>query len=196
MIVGFITIGWLTQWLGKKDISTTHTAATGMSLFMLAQLLLIFAPVTFAVPLWIIFGFTGTAGSIAYAALSQSFPSELSGRVTTAINLLVFVTAFCTQWLVGWVIGQPAQLGEGHDPSGHEKAVACSEAGRHPHGVQCALRPDDLERLRFEIHLTHVHLIVGHHAGVELKVRERSQFHWLRFHWHACVGVEILWSAK
>ena len=104
MIVGFITIGWLSQWLGKKDISTTHTAAIGMSFFMLAQLLLITLPVKFAVPLWIIFGFTGTTGIIAYAALSQSFPAEMSGRVTTAINLLVFVTAFCTQWLVGWVI--------------------------------------------------------------------------------------------
>jgi MFS family permease len=104
MIVGFITIGWLTQWLGRKNISTTHTAVAGMSFFMLAQLLLIILPVKFAVPVWIIFGFTGTTSIIAYAALSQSFPSELSGRVTTAINLLVFVTAFCAQWFVGWVI--------------------------------------------------------------------------------------------
>lgn len=104
MIVGFVSIGWLTQWLGKRDISTTQTAVTGMSLFMFAQLLLIILPITVATPVWVLFGFTGTAGIIAYAALSQSFPSGLSGRVTTAINLLVFVTAFCTQWLVGWVI--------------------------------------------------------------------------------------------
>lgn len=104
MIVGFITIGWLTQWLGRKNISTTHTAVAGMSFFMLAQLLLIILPIKFAIPVWIIFGFTGTTSIIAYAALSQSFPSELSGRVTTAINLLVFVTAFCSQWFVGWVI--------------------------------------------------------------------------------------------
>jgi MFS family permease len=104
MIVGFVSIGWLTQWLGKRDISTTQTAVTGMSLFMFAQLQLIILPITVATPVWVLFGFTGTAGIIAYAALSQSFPSGLSGRVTTAINLLVFVTAFCTQWLVGWVI--------------------------------------------------------------------------------------------
>lgn len=104
MILGFVSIGWLTQWLGKRNISTTQTAVGGMSLFMLAQLLLIITPTTFAVPVWVLFGFTGTSGIIAYAALSQSFPSTLSGRVTTAINLLVFVTAFCTQWLIGWVI--------------------------------------------------------------------------------------------
>lgn len=104
MIVGFVSLGWFTQWLGKRDVSTTQTAVTGMSLFMLAQLLLIILPITFATPVWILFGFTGTTGIIAYAALSQSFASTLSGRVTTAINLLVFVTAFCTQWLVGWVI--------------------------------------------------------------------------------------------
>lgn len=104
MIAGFVSIGWFTQWLGKKDISTTQTAVAGMSLFMSAQLLLIVLPIKLAVPVWVTFGFTGTTGIIAYAALSQSFPSALSGRVTTGINLLVFVTAFCTQWLVGWII--------------------------------------------------------------------------------------------
>lgn len=104
MITGFVSIGWFTQWLGKKNISTTHTAVFGMVLFMLVQLLLILLPVTYAVPAWIFFGFTGTTGIIAYAALSQSFSATLSGRVTTAINLLVFVTAFCTQWLIGWII--------------------------------------------------------------------------------------------
>lgn len=104
MIIGFVSIGWLTQWLSKKEISTTQTGVAGMSLFMVAQLLLIIVPISFVLPVWIIFGYTGTSGIIAYAALSQSFPATLSGRVTTAINLLVFVTAFCTQWLVGWII--------------------------------------------------------------------------------------------
>jgi MFS family permease len=104
MIAGFVSIGWFTQWLGKRAISATQTAVTGMSIFMIAQLLLITLPIQFAVSAWIFFGFTGTAGIIAYASLSQSFSAALSGRVTTAINLLVFVTAFCTQWLVGAII--------------------------------------------------------------------------------------------
>ena len=104
MITGFVSIGWLTQWLSKNGVSTTQTAVIGMSFFMFAQLLLIVLPPQFAIPIWIIFGFTGTTCIIAYATLSQFFPAALSGRVTTAINLLVFVTTFCTQWLVGLII--------------------------------------------------------------------------------------------
>ena len=55
--------------------------------------------------LWLTFGFFGTSGVIAYSALSQSFPIHLSGRVTTALNLLVFVAAFCCQWAIGAIIG-------------------------------------------------------------------------------------------
>jgi hypothetical protein len=54
--------------------------------------------------LWLAFGFLGTSGVIAYSALSQAFPIYLSGRVTTALNLLVFVAAFAAQWAIGAII--------------------------------------------------------------------------------------------
>jgi hypothetical protein len=40
-----------------------------------------------------------------YAVLGQSFPADLSGRVNTALNMLVFVGAFLLQWLIGVVLG-------------------------------------------------------------------------------------------
>jgi hypothetical protein len=55
--------------------------------------------------LWICFGFFGTSNIITYASLSQSFPAHLSGRVTTGVNLLVFVAAFIGQWAIGAIIG-------------------------------------------------------------------------------------------
>jgi hypothetical protein len=75
-----------------------------MGVFMAVQGLLIIAPVTWARPLWLLFGFFGTSGIISYAALSQQFPIHLSGRVTTAVNLLVFVAAFLGQWAIGGII--------------------------------------------------------------------------------------------
>jgi hypothetical protein len=75
-----------------------------MTLFMLVQLLLIFGPISWCFPVWLAFGFLGTSGIIAYSALSQSFPVHLSGRVTTALNLLVFIAAFAGQWAIGGII--------------------------------------------------------------------------------------------
>jgi predicted MFS family arabinose efflux permease len=104
MIAGFITLGALTQQLSKRGITVTTTAVSGMILFMIVQLLLLIGPPSWSVPIWLAFGFFGTSGIIAYAALSQAFPVHLSGRVTTAVNLLVFVTAFSGQWLIGGII--------------------------------------------------------------------------------------------
>ena len=104
MIAGFIVLGSLTERLTHRGITVATTAVTGMVLFMVVQLLLIVGPVSWAVPVWLAFGFFGTTGIIAYSALSQSFPAHLSGRVTTAINLLVFIAAFGGQWAIGVII--------------------------------------------------------------------------------------------
>jgi predicted MFS family arabinose efflux permease len=105
MIAGFVGLGALAGHLGRSGVNVLTTAVTGMSLFMATQLVLLVAPVAWAPWVWVLFGFFGTSGIIAYAGLSQQFPLSLSGRVTTAVNLLVFLTAFAGQWAIGGVIG-------------------------------------------------------------------------------------------
>ena len=104
MIAGFITLGTIAERLSRQGISVATTAVTGMIFFMIVQLLLIVGPISWSVPVWLAFGFLGTSGIIAYSALSLSFPVYLSGRVTTSINLLVFITAFACQWAIGGII--------------------------------------------------------------------------------------------
>jgi MFS family permease len=115
MVTGFIILGTLAERLSRKGVSVQTTAVTGMCLFMAIQLLLIIAPDGWTLPLWIAFGFLGTSGIITYSALTQFFPVGLSGRVTTAINLLVFVAAFGGQWAIGviislWPVGAAGEL--------------------------------------------------------------------------------------
>ncbi|MDK9707460.1 MAG: MFS transporter [Desulforhopalus sp.] len=105
MVAGFIILGTLAERLSRRGIGVAITAVVGMSLFMLVQVLLMVQPTGWLFPLWLAFGFLGTSGVVAYSALSQDFPVHLSGRVTTALNLLVFVAAFVAQWAVGAIIG-------------------------------------------------------------------------------------------
>jgi predicted MFS family arabinose efflux permease len=104
MIAGFIILGSLAERLNLRGIPIATTAVTGMALFMGVQLLLIIGPLSWTFPVWLAFGFLGTSSIIAYSALTQSFPVHLSGRVTTAVNLLVFISAFAGQWLIGVII--------------------------------------------------------------------------------------------
>lgn len=105
MVAGFILLGGLAERLARSGISVLNTSVAGMVLFMVVQAMVIIGPVELAKPIWIVFGFVGTSGIIAYAALSRRFPANLSGRVTTGVNLLVFVVAFAGQWAIGAIIG-------------------------------------------------------------------------------------------
>ncbi len=106
MIAGFILLGLLAERLGRSGISVLTTSVTGMCLFMVVQLMMVVSGSGgWVLSTWLLFGFFGTSGIIAYAALSQRFPVQLSGRVTTAVNLLVFVAAFVGQWATGAIIG-------------------------------------------------------------------------------------------
>ncbi len=104
MICGFLFFGWLTGRLNRAGINTLPVAITGMSSFMLLQLAMLMGLIPSQTLLWIGYGFLGTTGILSYAALSQSFASNLTGRVNTTLNLLVFVAAFAAQWGMGAII--------------------------------------------------------------------------------------------
>ena len=46
--------------------------------------------------------------------LSRRFPKELVGRVNTTLNTFVFGAMFLMQWVVGLVLAQWPQSGEGY----------------------------------------------------------------------------------
>ncbi len=120
MIAGFLLLGSLAARLSRLEIGVMTTAVTGMGLFMGVLLLILLFPQTAPRPLWMSFGFLGTSGILAYAALSQQFPVRLAGRVNTAVNLLVFVAAFAGQWAIGAMIGRwPVSADGGYALAGY-----------------------------------------------------------------------------
>jgi len=125
MVAGFICMGALAERLSRLGIKPMAVAVTGMSAFIVVQALLTLELTSWAHTLWILFGIFGTTGIIPYAVLSQSFPLHLSGRVNTALNLLVFVAAFSAQWGIGAIINMwPGTAGGGYAPPGYQAAFA------------------------------------------------------------------------
>ncbi len=104
MICGWIGLGFIAARLARRGIPVGVTAVACMVLFMVVELLVLVAPASWYRAVWLMYGFLGTAGIIAYAALTQQFELRLSGRVTTGVNLLVFVAAFAAQWVIGVII--------------------------------------------------------------------------------------------
>ncbi|MDO3378243.1 MFS transporter [Geoalkalibacter halelectricus] len=105
MTLGYFFFGALAERLGRRGVPTLTVAAWGMGAFMLVQALLLLHWTPLTLPLWLLFGFCGTACILPYAALAQTFPRRLVGRANSSLNLLVFSAAFGAQWAVGVVIG-------------------------------------------------------------------------------------------
>ncbi|KPJ99943.1 MAG: hypothetical protein AMJ60_03280 [Desulfobacterales bacterium SG8_35] len=126
MIAGFFLIGALADRLGRLDIRPMTVAAVGMGGFILCQILLVVVHWSILIkPLWLLFGFLGTASILPYAALSQSFPPHLAGRANTALNVLVFLAAFAAQWGLGAIIELwPPTGAGGYDPAGYHTGFA------------------------------------------------------------------------
>ncbi len=123
MVTGFITLGTIAKRLSRYGISTMAVAAFGMICFTVILTLVVLQPQQLSLPIWILFGFFGTSSILPYAALSQSFPAHLSGRVNTALNLLVFLAAFAAQWGIGAIIELwPITKTGGYAPAGYQTA--------------------------------------------------------------------------
>ncbi len=101
MMVGYLGFGALASRVAGRGGATIHVAIGGMVAFMATQAALIVVPVEGGVVTWIAFAFFATSGVLMYPALTALYPSQLAGRVNTALNFLVFTVSFAVQWLVG-----------------------------------------------------------------------------------------------
>lgn len=123
MIAGYLTLGAIAERLSRVGVKPLSVAVTGMFLFASVQVALCLEPVSLALPLWIAFGYLGSAGLLPYAVLSQHFGSKLTARANTGINFLVFVAAFAAQYGIGAVIGLwPETADGGYAPVAYQVA--------------------------------------------------------------------------
>lgn len=122
MIVGYIVIGYIAYFFSKRGINSMTIALVGMTAFILTQMILVFHPVYFARSTWMLFGFFSTSSILTYAALSQRFLAQYAGRANTALNFLVFVVGFFTQWGIGAVIDTfPSGNDGSYSPEGYQQ---------------------------------------------------------------------------
>ena len=105
MMAGFFLLGLLSERLYQaRKISPVTVGVSAMAVFIVLQLLMALGWTAQPMLLMTAFSFFATAGILPYAGLSQIFPKALSGRVSTSLNLTVFLGAFAVQWGLGEII--------------------------------------------------------------------------------------------
>lgn len=104
MVAGSLAFGWITDYLRKFGFKPIVVCGVGIWIFVLFQFLMVSAPSINPFIIAVGFSFFGTATTMNYAIVAQSVPVQLTGRVSTSFNLLVFLLAFAVQWGVGSIL--------------------------------------------------------------------------------------------
>lgn len=110
MLFGFFFVATCSSWLLKRGIGPMRLLTFGMALALCAELALVL-DLAEPILLWPVLGFAFSLSNIAYPVLSSAFPVALSGRVNTALNLMVFIGAFALQWGIGAAVDTFSSLG-------------------------------------------------------------------------------------
>ena len=102
--VGVLGSGAITDWVRRFGYGPLDVMIATSLIYLVSVAGLIWAPVAWMLPLWIVFAATGQLGILGYPYLAEYFGTALAGRAGTAVNLLVFGGAFAIQYGFGAVL--------------------------------------------------------------------------------------------
>lgn len=112
MIVGAALWGIVADWLSRRGIDTVKVVLGGVGANLVILALLAVGVTDGSLALMFALTLFGQVQPLVYAILSKEFPLELSGRVISTLNFLVFLSAFAVQWGTGLIINLwPVQAG-------------------------------------------------------------------------------------
>ena len=103
MLLSHLGIATFAVRLARAGITPARLLLGGFGLALASQAAML-AGLGPAMLLWFAYGVGVSGGSLSYSLLSAHFAPALSGRVTTTLNLLLFIGAFTLQWGLGVLI--------------------------------------------------------------------------------------------
>jgi len=101
MLAGFIAMGFFATALVRRGIRLETVYSTAMFVALCSFGLICLYPTQVGYLLWPVLATAFSLSNISYSLVAQAFPTALSGRANTALNLLVFAGAFGLQWGIG-----------------------------------------------------------------------------------------------
>ena len=101
-ICGSVFFGAASDRLAQAGVPRMTVYKVGLAI-SLAMLALIAAGVHSSVVLFV-YAFTGISAALSYALLAPLFPQEMTGRLITTSNVMLFSLSFAFQWGVGAVL--------------------------------------------------------------------------------------------
>ncbi|MEM7021658.1 MAG: MFS transporter [Pseudomonadota bacterium] len=122
-LIGILSSGMVADWLGRKGIDLLTVMLGFLAVFFVSELAIVLQLTSLTLPIWFVFGMFGQVAVLAYPWLSSHYGAALSGRANTAVNLLLFLTAFAVQYAIGAIIDLFPTTGTGYSPEGYRWGI-------------------------------------------------------------------------
>lgn len=103
--VGGVLCGTLSDRLTRRGVPPLVTFFAGCVASTVSLIPIVLGYGAASLALWILFMGLCPFGTLAFPLLTARFPREMTGRVVTALNMVVFLLAFAVQYSVGAIIG-------------------------------------------------------------------------------------------
>ena len=102
--VGGVLSGWLSDRLAQRGVPPLGIYYAGCVACTAAMIPIVLGYGAASLALWVLYIGLSPFGSLAYALLAARFPRNMTGRVVTALNMVMFMLAFAVQYGVGAII--------------------------------------------------------------------------------------------
>jgi hypothetical protein len=122
-LIGTLIQGGLADWLGRRGVGLLHVMLGYAAVYMVVELAIILEWTAAAGPLWFVFGMVGQSGVLSFPWLARYFGVALAGRASTALNFVIFSTAFLAQYGIGAIIDLwPTTAAGNYQPEAYQAA--------------------------------------------------------------------------
>jgi predicted MFS family arabinose efflux permease len=103
--IGFASTGTISDAVAKHGVAPLFIFKLGAAASVILMATFAFGLAGAAAVTWGLYAALAPVATLSYAILTQRYDRALAGRVNTAVNLLVFVSAFAAQWGIGVILG-------------------------------------------------------------------------------------------
>lgn len=121
-MAGILAVGVIADRLGKR-LDTMRILVGFNVIYFIAQAIIVARIEALLLPAWMVVAAIGQVAVLAFPWFAARIGPELSGRSNAAINFAIFVSAFASQYAVGFVIGLFPATGGNYDPAGYSWAL-------------------------------------------------------------------------
>ncbi|PZF77788.1 MFS transporter [Aestuariivirga litoralis] len=122
-MVGILSVGVVADRLGRRGISPMQVMLGANLFYFAAQIIIVLRITSLALPAWLVVGALGQVAVLAYPWFEAHLGRDVAGRANAAINFTLFVCAFVSQYLVGFIIGLFPASATGYSAQGYSWAI-------------------------------------------------------------------------